>query len=220
MNSRTDPILAQWRVILVSSTDNSIQLEQFINANMAKCQCVVKGIWAFSLFFPREIDSFALELCFIVDFVCQIVFRKMGNKFPFDVTAKNDGDPPPPPPLYHPCRSPWRVLTAFWIILYPRACVTLIHRNGDLTNTSTANLVPRVFGLFGQRDNAAQKARKRSGDDPKTTRRLYSAKNRSCGYGIRDCERLRAVRNDIHSDGSGFPLSVIFWEKIVLELNP
>ena len=96
MNSRTDPILAQWRVILVSSTDNSIQLEQFINANMAKCQCVVKGIWAFSLFFPREIDSFALELCFIVDFVCQIVFRKMGNKFPFDVTAKDDGEPPPP----------------------------------------------------------------------------------------------------------------------------
>ena len=102
MNSRTDPILAQWRVILVSSTDNSIQLEQFINANMAKCQCVVKGIWAFSLFFPREIDSFALELCFIVDFVCQIVFRKMGNKFPFDVTAKNDGDPPPPPTALPP----------------------------------------------------------------------------------------------------------------------
>ena len=51
MNSRTDPILAQRRVILVSSTDNFIQLEQFINANMAKGQCVVKGIWAFSLFF-------------------------------------------------------------------------------------------------------------------------------------------------------------------------
>lgn len=60
--SRTDPILAQRRVILISATDNSIQLEQFINANTAKCQCVVKGIWAFSLFFPREIDSFALEL--------------------------------------------------------------------------------------------------------------------------------------------------------------
>ena len=123
MNSRTDPILAQRRVILVSLTDNSIQLEQFINANMAKCQCVVKGIWAFSLFFPREIDSFALELWFIVDFFCQIVFLKMGNKFPSDVTATDDGEPPPPP-LYHPCRSPWRVLTALWIILFPRACVS------------------------------------------------------------------------------------------------
>ena len=96
MNSRTDPILAQRRVILVSSTDNFIQLEQFINANMAKCQCVVKGI-GLSAFFPREIDSFALELWFIVDFVCQIVFRKMGNKFPFDVTAKRMMETPPPP---------------------------------------------------------------------------------------------------------------------------
>ena len=95
---------------------------------------------------------------------------------------------PPPPPLYHPCRSPWRVLTAFSLPI-PRACVILIHRKGDLTKTSTANLVPRVFGLLGQRDNAAQKARIRSEDDPKTTRRLFSAKNRSCGYGIRDCEQ-------------------------------
>ena len=125
MNSRTDPILAQRRVILVSLTNNSIQLEQFINANMAKCQCVVKGIWAFSLFFPREIDSFALELWFIVDFFCQIVFLKMGNKFPSDVTATDDGEPPP-----HRFTTraglpdgSWRVLTALWIILFPRACV-------------------------------------------------------------------------------------------------
>ena len=173
-----------------------------------------KGYLGYQPFFPREIDSFALELWFIVDFVCQIVFRKMGNKFPFAVTAKDDGEPPPPPPpLYHPCRSPWRVLTAFWIILFPRACVTLIHQNGDLTNTSTANLVPRVFGLFGQRDNAAQKARIRPEDDPKT---LLGQKQI---LWIRDT-RLRAVRNDIHSDGRGFPLSVIFWEKIMLELNP
>ena len=101
MNSRTDPILAQRRVILVSSTDNFIQLEQFINANMAKCQCVVKGI-GLSAFFPREIDSFALELWFIVDFVCQIVFRKMGNKFPFDVTAKRMMETPPPPTALPP----------------------------------------------------------------------------------------------------------------------
>ena len=204
-----------------------------------------KGYLAFQPFFPREIDSFALELCFIVDFVCQIVFRKMGNKFPFDVTAKRmmENPPPPPLPLYHQCRSPWRVLTAFWIILFPRACVTLIHRNGDLTilgdpgadsggegslnarknkarrkgkngekspwgqcltrpvpngrrrsgfwlvPENSANLVPRVFGLFGQRDNAAQNARIRSEDDPKTTRRLYWAKHRSGGYGIRDCEQ-------------------------------
>ena len=151
-----------------------------------------EGYLGFQPFFPREIDSFALELWFIVDFVCQIVFRKMGNKFPFDVTAKRMMEtPPPPPPLYHPCRSPWWVLTAFWIILFPRACVTPIHRNGDLTNSSTANLVPRVFGLFGQRDNAAQKARIRSEDDPRTTRWLYRAKNRSCVYGIRDCEQWR-----------------------------
>lgn len=82
-----------------------------------------------------------------------------------------------------------------------------------LTNTSTANLVPRVFGLFGQRDNAAQKARIRPEDDPKT---LLGQKQI---LWIRDT-RLRAVRNDIHPDGPGFPLSVIFWEKIMLELNP
>ena len=172
MNSRTDPILAQRRVILVSLTDNSIQLEQFINANMAKCQCVVKGIWAFSLFFPREIDSFALELWFIVDFFCQIVFLKMGNKFPSDVTATDDGEPPPPHRFTTRAGLPdgsWRHFESF---SSPEPA-SLVHRNGDLTKTmSAANLVPRVFGLFGQRDNAVQKARIRSEDDPKTTRRL------------------------------------------------
>ena len=126
-----------------------------------------KGYLGFQPFFPREIDSFALELWFIVDFVCQIVFRKIGNKFPFDVTAKRIVVTPPPPPTALP---PVPVsLTGPYGILNPSlACVTLIHRNGDLTNSSTANLVPRVFGLFGQRDNAAQKARIRSEDDPKT----------------------------------------------------
>ena len=76
-----------------------------------------KGYLGFQHFFPREIDSFALELWFIVDLVCQIVFRKMGNKFPFDVTAKDDGEPPPPsPPLYFraglPDRS-WRHFESF-----------------------------------------------------------------------------------------------------------
>ena len=59
-----------------------------------------KGYLGYQPFFPREIDSFALELWFIVDFVCQIVFRKMGNKFPFDVTAKGDREPAPPPPRH------------------------------------------------------------------------------------------------------------------------
>lgn len=57
-----------------------------------------KGYLGFQPLFPREIDSFALELWFIVDFVCQIVFRKMGNKFPFDVTAKRMMETPPPHP--------------------------------------------------------------------------------------------------------------------------
>ena len=70
----------------------------------------------------------------------------MGNKFPFDVTAKRMMETPPP--LYHPCRSPWRVLMAFWILLFPRACVTLIHRNGDLTNSILGD--PGVVSRVGR----------------------------------------------------------------------
>lgn len=133
-----------------------------------------KGYLGFQPFFPREIDSFrswivihsGLRLPNVFFVKWEINFHSMWSR-----KMMENLPPPPPQPLYHPCRSPWRVLTAFWIILFPRACVTLIHRNGD------------------QRDNAAQKARIRSEDDPKTTRRLHWAQNRSCGYGIWDCEQ-------------------------------
>lgn len=145
-----------------------------------------KGYLRFQPFFLREIDSFALELWFIVDFVCQIVFRKMGNKFPFAVTAKDDGEPPPPPHRFTtraglPDGS-WQHFESF---SSPEPALPLSIRTVIWPIRAPPISYPESSGFLVSGITLPKKPEY----DPKTTRRLYSAKNRSCGYGIRDCEQ-------------------------------
>ena len=175
-----------------------------------------KGYLGYQPFFPREIDSFALELWFIVDFVCQIVFRKMGNKFPFDVTAKGDREPAPPPPRHRfttraglPDGS-WRHFESF---SYPEPALPLSMGTVIWPIRAQPISYPESSGFLVSGIELPKKPEY----DPKTTRRTPEGDPKTL-LGekqillIRDT-RLRAVRNDIHSDGPGFPLCVIFWEK-------
>ena len=171
MNSRTDPILAQRQVILFLSTDNSIQLEQFINANLRTSAFF--STWN-RLFRSWIVIHSGLRLPIFFFVKWEINFHSMWPR-------KMMENPPPP-------------LTAL-----PPVPVSPTGPDGILNHSLPQSLrYPLSIGTISYSQSSGFLASgitlpKKPEYDPKTTRRLYSAENKSCGYGIRDCEQWRTT---------------------------